>query len=93
MSTPRKAGTKPAPRPFVIVDMNDFTANEVDAAEELLDAPLQSLMDPAARQGKGMRVLAYVVSKRDNPEITLEDAGNLRVFFRQSDVPPTDESA
>jgi hypothetical protein len=91
--TTRKAGTKAAPRPHVVVDLNDLTAAEVEEVEELLDAPLQSLMDPNARQGKGMRVLAYIVSKRDNPDFTLEDAGKLRVFFQVSDVPPTDESA
>lgn len=89
--TTAKAGRPTKDR--VIVDMNDLTCEDIEYVEEYIDASIVTVMDPAGRQGKAMRALGYVVARRTRPELTIEEAGKLRVYFKTPEaVPPTDES-
>lgn len=85
--TTRKSGAAHDGR--VTVDINDLTAAEIEAVEEVIDASIVSVFDPKARQGKAARALGWVMVRRTNPEFTLEEAGDLRVFFKTSN--PNDE--
>ncbi|MFI7678566.1 hypothetical protein [Actinophytocola sp. NPDC049390] len=89
--TPRKAGA--ADKGRVTVDMNDLTCSEIEQVEDLIDASIVSVMDPNGRQGKAMRALGFVVAKRTNPELTYEQAGDLRVFFKMPSPASEKDSA
>lgn len=67
------------------VDLNDLTIAEIETIEEIIDAPLDSVGKPGARKGKFLRAVAFVVGRRDNPEFSLEDAGNTRISVGQGD--------
>ncbi len=61
------------------INVNDLTVGEIETIEDLIDASIDSIGDKGARKGKFLRAVALVVLRRDNPEATWEDAGNVRV--------------
>lgn len=71
------------------INMDHLTVEEIEDIEEIIDAPIDSLQDPTKRKGKLLRAIVYVLSRRDNPEFTLEQAGKKRIRFDQAAVPPT----
>lgn len=56
--------------------IDDLTLEEVDEIEELCDAALEDL---DLRRAKTIRAVVYVLLKRDEPELTLEEVGKVKV--------------
>lgn len=87
---PSTNGAKPVKDDDVLViDLNHLTIAEIETVEEIIDAPIDAVQDPKIRKGKVLRAIAYVMKKRENPDFTLEDAGNTRVMFSVDPIPPT----
>jgi|13_taG_2_1085334.scaffolds.fasta_scaffold127592_2 hypothetical protein len=61
------------------LNFDDLTIGEIEEIEELTGRSIQSIQDPEAPMGSTLRVLAYIIKRRDNPEFSLEDAGDLIV--------------
>lgn len=61
--------------PDLKIDINDLTLNEIDAIEDEFGKALAEIDFTVA---KSLRFLVWQVLKRDNPDATLEDAGNIR---------------
>lgn len=72
------------------VDINELKVREIEEIEELLGESIQDAFKGKSL-GRAMRALGYVTAKRENPDFTWEDAGDLVVRF-SDDVPPTDAS-
>lgn len=71
------------------INMDHLTVEEIEDIEEIIDAPIDSLQDPTKRKGKLLRAIVYVLTRRDDPDFTLEQAGKKRIKFDQAAVPPT----
>lgn len=104
MSNTQRAAIKPQPRKNVTngkamnqvidpdileIDLNHLTIAEIETIEEITGTPIDALQDPKLPKGKTLRAIAYVVGKRDDPEYTLEQAGQKRVMFEMTPVTPT----
>lgn len=60
-------------------DVKDLTLAEIETVEDLIDASIDSVAEKGAKKGKFLRAIAFVVMRRENPETTWEDAGNVRM--------------
>lgn len=88
----RANGNKPdVPADVLVIDLNDIRVREIEEIEELtgesFDAWASAFTDPSKPRGKALRLFAYIIKKRDNPEFTMEEAGDLRIVF--DDANPT----
>ena len=59
------------------VDFDDLTIGEIEEIEELTGVSIKMIDDPERPMGATLRVLAYIRKRRDNPDFTLEMAGDL----------------
>lgn len=73
------------------LDWDSLTLAEAADIEDVIDAPLESvLLDPKnSKKARAMQAFAWISKRRVDPNFTLEDAGklNLTVF-----VPPPPEN-
>ena len=74
------------------IDLEDLTIAEVVEIEERTGLPLDALGQADKPKGKMLQALAYIVKRRDNPDFSWEQAGELRVSGAQSKPDPTDEN-
>lgn len=74
------------------LDLSSLRVREVEEIEELLDCNIDEALAPGRPRGKVMRVIGYIVKKRDDPSFTMEQAGELVINL--DDAPdPTPPSA
>lgn len=69
--------------------LDSLRVHEIEAIEEITGLPIDEAFAHGKPRGKAMRALGYVVRKRDNPDFTIEDAGNLIVHLGESSADPT----
>ncbi|MFD9904789.1 hypothetical protein [Streptomyces sp. NPDC059063] len=65
------------------LDIDSLTIDEIDVIEEIIDGPLDALAKPGARKAKMLRAMAVVIKRREDPTFTAEDAGKLKISFKQ----------
>ena len=58
-------------------DATDLTLNEVEQIEDLNGGVSLDQLDLG--RAKTLKAIVYVLLRRDDPEITLEDAGNVKL--------------
>lgn len=73
----------------VEVDLSYLTVGEIEQIEERSGMSIDALNQADIYKGKILRAVGYVMKKRDNPDFTWEDAGNLRIEFTGKSIPPT----
>ena len=73
------------------LDISDLTISEIVEIEELTGMPLDSLGQPDKPKGKMLQAMAYISKKRDNPDFTFEDAGNIKITTTETKPDPLDE--
>lgn len=66
-------------------DLDDLTLNEVEAIEDACGGAAFSELNFGS--AKTMKAIAFTLMKRNNPEITLDDVGSVKVI----DFAPADE--
>lgn len=59
------------------VDIETLKIREIEELEEISGMSVDNLEDSDVPKGKLLRALAYIVKRRENPEFTLEEAGEL----------------
>ena len=64
---------------YINFNLNDLTIGEIVSIEELTGLPFDAMTDPDKPKGKLLQAIAYISKRRDNPEFTFEDAGNLKL--------------
>lgn len=72
------------------ISLDELTVAEIETIEEIVGLPIDRAFgdrDAPQPRGKVLRALGFVVKRRDNPDFTLEDAGNL--VIRMSEPDPT----
>lgn len=72
---------------YLDINLGELRVSEIEAIEEIIEGPIDKAFGENAPRGKALRALGYVVKRRENPDFTLEDAGNLIV--RLNDTDPT----
>lgn len=75
------------------VDLNKLTISEVEMIEDITGEPIDALGKPGAKKGRMMRAMAYVVMRRDNPDITLDEVGDLTLVTPEGEGDPTEGAA
>lgn len=61
----------------MIVDFDTLTLNEVEQIEMLTGASIQSIMEDGSPKGRALKVVLWIFGKRTNPNMTLEEAGEI----------------
>lgn len=68
-----------------VFDLDDIRVREIEEIEELtgqsFDEWAGQFTDASKPRGKALRLFAYIIKKRDNPDFTMEQAGELRIVF------------
>jgi hypothetical protein len=59
------------------LDLDGLTLNEVELIEELTGKDIEALISMDVMSGKVAKVLVFVMRKRTEPAITLEECGNM----------------
>ena len=72
------------------LDINDLTIAEVVEVEERTGLPLDALGQADKPKGKMLQALAFIVKKREDPDYTWEQAGELKISAATDKVDPTD---
>jgi hypothetical protein len=57
----------------ILLDLNDFTLEEVEELEERTGIPVQRI-NPTALPAKVLSVCVWIVRRRTEPDLTLEEA-------------------
>lgn len=66
-------------------DLDELDLGEMEEIEELADAPFSEIN---AGSAKGMKAFVFVLLKRDNPDITMEEIKKVKMV---SMLPPEEE--
>lgn len=61
------------------IDMNDLTLDELDTIETVCGVTLDQLGQPGQPQAKMIKAIVWVLARRQNPELTLDEVGELRL--------------
>ena len=65
------------------IDFDSLTLDEIELLEEIsgisIDAIGKRLTGEDAPKAKTMKALAFIAARRDDPEITLEDIGKIKL--------------
>lgn len=102
-TAPAKKTTPKVDPDFVVVDLNDFAASELESVEELSGLPISRSVDFEKPQGAITRAMGWVVKVRTDPDFPYEDpdcdrgkrprcgdchcSRRLKVAFRVSELP------
>jgi hypothetical protein len=72
------------------IDINSLRIREIEDIEEITGVSLaESFSGTGKPMGKVLRALGYVVKRRENPDFTLEQAGELVISLADGEVDPT----
>lgn len=79
------------------IDMDYMTVGEIEIIEELTGMSIDQFATNGVPKGKMMRAVGLCIKRRDDPDYTWEQAGDLRIDFRSAiasgqtgaKVPPT----
>jgi hypothetical protein len=58
-------------------DFESLTLNEVEQIELITGNSIDQLLDAGNAKGKAMKAIIFIMKKRENPEFTLEQAGQI----------------
>ena len=59
------------------LDIEDLTLDEVEEIEDITGESLDNMA--AVKRGRMIKALVFVVLKRDNPDLTLEEVGEMKM--------------
>lgn len=69
----------------LVVDLDTLKVREIEELEDLTGLSIDAVFAAGAPRGKALRAIAFIVTKRDKPEFTWEEAGELTVTLRAAD--------
>ena len=72
---------------FASPETLDFTLDEVEAIEEIVDTPASEWA--TCKQGKLMKAMVLVVRRRSDPKATLAQVGKLHLSEMEAELNPT----
>lgn len=77
---------------YVSFDLGELKIREIEELEEITGRPFDQLFAEGSPRGKVMRAIGYITKKREDPDFTMEQAGDL-VFKAAPSVDPTEPGA
>ena len=72
------------------VDVSALTIAEVVEIEDRTGLPLDALGQADKPKGRMLQALAFIVKRRENPDYTWEEAGELKINTTSEKIDPTD---
>lgn len=78
--------------PVIRINPDDLTIDEIEELDDLLEGGFSSMTNGRIPV-KAMRVIAYLVMRRTEPDFTLEDAGKLKMSDFDMDDDPGEDGA
>lgn len=78
---------------YLSIDLNDLRIREIEEIEEIAGVPFDDLFASGKPRGKSLRAIGYVVKRRENPDFTLEQAGELIIKLSDDEGTPDPTSA
>ena len=70
------------------IDVSDLTIAEVVEIEDRTGMPLDALGQADKPKGRMLQALAYIVKKREDPDFTWEQAGDLKINAVSEKIDP-----
>ena len=70
------------------LDVNDLTLAEMDVLEEHTGLGFTEVFEALTKPGPKVKVLAamaFVVKRRENPDVTFDEVMQLRILFQEPD--------
>ena len=58
---------------------DDLTLDELEEVEDLIGMSIDTAFNVGQPKGRTLKVFAFIVLRRDNPDITMEDVGAMKV--------------
>lgn len=74
---------------FLEIDLANLRIREIEEIEAIAEAPFDELFSGGKPKGKALRAIGYVVKRRENPDFSIEDAGDLIVKLTDPEPDPT----
>lgn len=73
---------------------DDLTFGEAELLEDLTGQPIEELLEGGIRGAKALKAAAWIVARRDDPDVTLDDIASRTIITgpprRQEDDQPVD---
>jgi len=67
------------------IELDSLTVAEIETIEEITGKSIDQAFADGAPRGRVLRALGYVVKRRENPDFTIEDAGELVIKLSEPD--------
>lgn len=64
-----------------------LTFGEAEILEDLTGQPIEDLLEHGVRGAKALKAVAYIVARRDNPDVTVDDVDAMHIITSQPDAP------
>jgi len=58
-------------------DIESLTLNEVEIIEDMTGKSIEAIGDVTAPKGAVLKAMVFVVMRRDNPDVTADEAGDM----------------
>lgn len=71
----------------LVVDLKTLKIREIEEIEEILGEAMDVAFAQGQPKGKALRAVGYILRRRDNPDFTLEDAGELVINLTGDPAP------
>lgn len=65
--------------PAINIDPEDLTLDEVEEVEDLIGGDVTEAFAKGQPKAKAIKALVFVLMRRDNPAITMEEVGKLKL--------------
>lgn len=74
------------------INLDELKVREIIAIEDALGESIDTAFAAGKPKGRVLQAIGLVMKQREDPNFTLEDAGELVVKLGDAPVPPTDAS-
>lgn len=61
------------------IDPNDLTLDEIELVEDTLGLSIDTAFSTGTPKAKALKTLVWVMMRRDDPEVTIESVGSLKL--------------
>lgn len=68
----------------LVLDLDNLKISEIEDIEDALGCSIETALEDGKPRGKTLRVIAWMLKRRENPSFTLEQAGDLVIVFSQA---------
>lgn len=74
-------------------DLNVLTVREIMQIEEMTGGSVMELFNGSQPMGKALHAVAYIMGRRENPDLTMDEALDIEVSLADQEPPDPPEAA